>query len=64
MLKNLNREFKIIDNDTILDATTYLENKEILNVINKIKEIDINNLSVSEAFAFIENLKELTNNIN
>lgn len=64
MLKNLNQEFKIVDKDTISDATTYLKNKEILNVINTIKEIDINSLSVSKAFAFIEKLKELVDNIN
>ena len=52
-LQILKKEFKIIDKDTISNATTYLENQKIKNLITDIKSIDINNLSVSEAFAFI-----------
>lgn len=59
-LQNINKEFKIIDKDTISTATNYLENQKFLNLLNKIKEIDINNLSVSEAFAFIETIQETT----
>lgn len=56
-LKILKKEFKIIDKDTISNATTYLENQKIKNLIDEIKSIDINILSVSEAFAFIEKLQ-------
>ncbi len=63
-LKNLNINFKIVDKDTISDATIYLENKEIQNLINDIKKIDINNLSVSEAFAFIEKLQNSVSKLN
>ena len=56
-LQILKKEFKIIDKDTISNATTYLENQKIKNLIDEIKSIDINNLSVSEAFAFIEKLQ-------
>ena len=63
-LKNLNKEFKIVDKDVISDATVYLENKEVQNLINEIKEININNLSVSEAFAFIEKLQNSINKCN
>ena len=58
----LNKEFKIIDKDTISNATTYLENQKVKNLINEIKSIDINNLSVSEAFAFIEKLQNSLKN--
>ena len=62
-LNNLNKKFKIIEKDVIFEATDYLKNKEIKKIINEIKEIDINTLSVSEAFAFIENLKKATDTI-
>ena len=62
-LNNLNKKFKIIEKDVIFEATDYLKNKEIKKIIDKIKEIDINTLSVSEAFAFIENLKKVADNI-
>lgn len=62
-LKDLNKEFKIIEKDTISEATDYLKNKDVENIINNLKELDINSLSVSEAFAFIEKLQKLANNI-
>ena len=62
-LNNLKKKFKIIEKDVIFEATDYLKNKEIKKIIDKIKEIDINTLSVSEAFAFIENLKKVADNI-
>lgn len=57
-IQSLNKEFKIIENDTILDANVYIENEKIKNLIKEIQSVDINNLSVSQAYAFIENLKE------
>lgn len=58
MLTNINKEFKIIDKEMISNSTVYLENKEILELLNKIKDVDVNSLSVSEAFSFIENISE------
>ncbi len=55
-LQNLNKDFKIIDKDTISSATAYFENQKVKNLINEIKSVDINNLSISEAYAFIEKL--------
>lgn len=63
-LKNLNKEFKIVDKDTISDVSVYLENEKILNLLNQIKNVDINNLSVSQAFAFIENIQQIANSFN
>lgn len=60
-LKNLNREFKIIDKDTISEVSVYLDNEKIQNLLNQIKDIDINNLSVSQAFAFIEKIQQIVN---
>lgn len=63
-LKNLNREFKIIDKDTISEVSVYLENEKIQNLLNQIKDIDINNLSVSQSFAFIEKIQQIVNSFN
>ena len=63
MLNNIKKEFKIIDKDTISNSTVYLENKEIFDLLQKIKDIDINSLSVSEAFAFIENINKISKHI-
>ena len=63
-LKNLNIEFNIIEKDTISNATIYIENQMIKNILDEIISINIDNLSVSEAYAFIENLKEKASKIN
>ncbi len=60
-LNNLNKNFKIIDKDTIFDATTYQNNKEIQKLINDIKKIDINKLSITEAFSLLEKLQHTIN---
>ena len=68
MLNNINKKFKIIDKDTISTSTVYIENKKILELLYQIKNVDINSLSVSEAFAFIESInncsKEILENYN
>ena len=58
-LKNIDKEFKIVDSNTISDSTIYLQNREIKNLINEIVSIDIENLSVGEAVLF--NKKKITN---
>ena len=52
-LKNIDKEFKIVDSNTISDSTIYLQNREIKNLINEIVSIDIENLSVGEQFCLI-----------
>ena len=49
--------FKIVENNAIFDSSDYLLNKSILSLLDK---INIDNLSVSEAYQFIEELQELT----
>lgn len=63
-LKNLNKEFNIVEKDTISNATIYLENQMIKNILDEIIAINIDNLSVSEAYAFIEKLKDKALKIN
>lgn len=62
-LKDLNIPFKLIDKDTIFEATDYLKNVEIKKIIDEIQQVNINCLSVSEAFAFIENLQKIADKI-
>ena len=42
---------------------TYLQNKKIKNLLCEIKDIDVNNLSVSNAFAFIEKINIISKEI-
>lgn len=62
-LKSINKEFKIVDANTISDIDTYLQNKKIKNLLCEIKDIDVNNLSVSNAFAFIEKINIISKEI-
>ena len=52
--------FKIVENNAIFDSSDYLLNKSILSLLDKISKVNIDNLSVSEAYQFIEELQELT----
>ena len=56
-IKEINEQVKILDKDTISEAANYVDNKNIQELITEIKNVDINNLSVSQAFAFIEKIK-------
>ncbi len=62
-LNTLKAEFKIIDKDTISDSFIYSENEIIKNLLKSIKDLDINNLSVSKAFSFIENMQNIVNKL-
>lgn len=57
---NDNINFKIIENNTIFDGANYLQNKTLLSLLEKINQVSVDNLSVSEAYRFIEEIKELT----
>lgn len=58
MLKGLSIDFKIVDKDTVSSAFVYTENENVKKLLTSIKNIDINNLSVSEAFAFVEKIQK------
>lgn len=62
-LKSIDKEFKIVDTNTISDVDTYLQNKKIKNLLCEIQNIDVNNLSVSNAFAFIERINATSKEI-
>lgn len=57
---NNNINFKIIDtsNNTAYSPNEYKLNDDISNLLTTISSINIENLSVSEAYKFIEDLKE------
>ncbi len=57
---NDNINFKIVENNTIFDGADYLQNKTLLSLLEKINQVSVDNLSVSEAYRFIEEIKELT----
>lgn len=52
--------FKIVENNTIFNGTDYLRNKSLLSLLDKISKVNIDNLSVSEAYQFIEEIQKLT----
>ncbi len=57
---NDNLNFKIVENNTIFNGTDYLRNKSLLPLLDKISNVNIDNLSVSEAYQFIEEIQKLT----
>ena len=58
MFQQLHKEFKIVDNNSVSNIDDYLSNQKIIELLESINNIDINNLSISEAFTFIENLQQ------
>ena len=62
---NENVNFKIIDtsNNKIYSPQEFVLNSNINNIIKKIISIDTKQLSISEAYQFIEDLKEETNKL-
>ena len=60
---NDNISFKILENNTIFDGSDYLKNQKITKLIKKINEIDINALSVSEAYKCIEDLQKIATSL-
>ena len=61
LLKERGFEFSIIDeNSSIVTSTSnYLSNIEIVNMINKIKNMDINKTSPIQAFNILSNFKKI-----
>lgn len=56
-------KFKIIENHKKYSPSDYLLNENANTILEKINKVDIDNLSVSEAYSFIENLKKLSQQI-
>lgn len=55
LFKSNNINFKIIENDTVFSAEEYNGNRKANNIINPIKDVNIDSLSVGDAYKFIEN---------
>ena len=53
-----------LDNKVVYQFKDYVLNIKITELLNDIKSIDINTLSIQEAYQFIENLKNKVNKIN
>ena len=65
LFKALNLDVKIIevDKNTSYSLIEYKQDKAIEELLELIKNVDKDNLSVSESYEFIESLKSKVNNI-
>lgn len=65
LFKVHNLNVKIIEthNNTIYNLKEYIQNDNIAQLFEFINSVDINNLSITEAYCFIENLKNKVHNI-
>lgn len=65
LFKACNLDIKMIevDKNTTYDLKEYEQDKSILEILDLIKNINIDNLSVSEAYNFIETLKQKVDSI-
>ena len=55
--------FKIVENNTIFDGADYLQNKTLLSLLEKINQVSVDNLSVSEAYRFIEEIQNISSSL-
>lgn len=60
---NDNINFKIVENNTIFDGADYLQNKTLLSLLEKINQVSVDNLSVSEAYRFIEEIQNISSSL-
>lgn len=60
LFKACNLDIKLIEADKNITYTLkdYSQNSSITELLNSIKSVDINNLSISEAYAFLEKLQK------
>lgn len=65
LLKQNNIDFEVIDlkYSKIENYSDYLNNIKFKNIINTLRNIDINNISFKEAFLILEKLSEEAKNI-
>lgn len=66
LFKACNLDIKLIevDKNVTYSLKDYSQNLSITELLNSIKSIDINNLSVQEAYAFLEKLQKSVMEIN
>ena len=58
LFTNDNIKFRIIENNIIFNGKDYLKNQEFSILLDKIENVNIDNLSVSEAYNFIEEIQK------
>lgn len=65
LFKALNLDIKVIETDknTSYSISEYKQDKEIVELLELIKNVDKDNLSVSQAYEFIDNLKSKVTNM-
>lgn len=65
LFKAYNLEIKIIEleKNIVFSLTNFEQNNHIVSLLEFINNVDVNNLSVSEAYSLIENLKQKVDKI-
>lgn len=63
LFKSNNINFKIVERNTVFSAEEYNGNKKTSDIINLIKDVNVDFLSVGDAYKFIENLKNLVKDL-
>lgn len=63
-LYHLNAKIIEPEHETLYNFHEYKQNQYFIELLNLIISVDINNLSISEAYKFIENIKIKANDIN
>ena len=61
ILAPFNFIFKIIDNHTAYDINNYTVKSEFQEILDLISNVDTNNLSIKEAYDFIDKIKNMAN---
>ena len=54
---------ELIEDNTIYSLKEYSQSSNLQNIISYIKKADIESFSISEAYSFIEKLKELAEDL-
>ena len=63
-LHNLNIKIIELDNNTLYRINEYVQNETTKELLNFINSVDINNLSIPEAYQWIADVKSKANKIN
>lgn len=63
LFKSNNINFKIVERNTVFSAEEYNGNKKTSDIINLIKDVNVDSLSVGDAYKFIENLKDFVKDL-
>lgn len=61
--KNENLDVKVLEKNILYNPTEYSSNQNIEKILDSIKNVDVDNLSVFEAYTFIEKIKQDVENL-